>query len=444
MTVSRTLVREKNDVTIVDTDSYLLQEISGRLDLRTVQGNAAHPDILKQAGAEDADMIIAATTSDEVNMIACQVAYTLYHTPTKIARIRAQVYLREGKLYANESIPIDHIISPEQLITEHVFRLIEYPGSLQVIDFAKGRVRLVGVRADRNGSLVGSTISCLSQRPSLDTRVAAIYRQGQAIVPTGDTTIQANDEVFFITSRQDTLTVMEEIRGISKPSKRIMIAGGGNIGRSVAKVLESRYRVKLIEKSPDRSFTLAESLNRTLVLKGDATDRELLIEEGIDNVDVFCALTNDDEDNILCAMLAKRLGAGKVISLIARPAYVDLIQKDIIDIAVSPQQVTTSALLTHIRRGDVVAVHSLRHGAAEAIEAIAHGDYRTSKVVGRCINELSLPSGASIGALVRDEQVLIAHGNIKIEEGDHVIIFLTDKNKVPQVEKLFQVGVAFI
>ena len=445
ITVATTLVRENNDVTIVDKDSATLHDIAGRLDLRTVHGNAAHPDILKRAGADDADMVVAATSSDEVNMIACQVAYTLYHTPTKIARIRAQVYLHEGKLYANDNIPIDHIISPEQLITDHVSRLIQYPGSLQVIDFAQGRVRLVAVRAYQGGPLVGKMLSQLRERfQAADTRVAAIYRKGQGIVPTADTRVEAYDEIFFVTSADKTLSVMKEIKRMDKPTKRVMIAGGGNTGRSVAKALESHYKVKLIEKNPARALDLAEDLDKTLILKGDTTDRELLIEEGIENVDVFCALTNDDEDNILSAMLAKKMGADRVISLIARPAYVDLIQQDMIDIAVSPQQVTISALLTHIRRGDIVAVHSLRHGAAEAIEAIAHGDYRTSKVVGRRIDELPLPTGASIGAIVRDDKVMIARRDIKIEEGDHVIMFLIDKTKVREVERLFQVGLTFI
>jgi trk system potassium uptake protein TrkA len=237
---------------------------------------------------------------------------------------------------------------------------------------------------------------------------------------------------------------MNELRRAEQPFRRLIFAGGGNIGRRLAMALEDRYRVRIIERDVERARRVAEELRRTIVLSGDAADEELLLEENIEDTDVFCAVTNDDEANILSAMLAKRLGARKVMALINRASYVDLVESSTIDIAISPQQATIGTLLTHVRRGDVVMVHSLRRGAAEAIEAVAHGDRKSSKVVGRRIDELRLPEGASIGAIVRGEEVLIAHHDTVIESEDHVILFLVDKRRIGEVERLFQVGVFFL
>jgi trk system potassium uptake protein len=354
-------------------------------------------------------------------------------------------YLNHPKLFAQEALPIDVLISPEQLVTEYIQRLIEYPGALQVLDFAGGRVQLVGVRAYYGGPLVGHELRALRDHmPGIETRVAAIYRRGRAIIPKGDTVIEVDDEVFFIAAKKNIRAVMSELRKLEKPVKRVMLAGGGNIGKRLATALEKRYQVKIIERNPDRSRALAEDLSRTIVLQGDAADEELLLEENIENTDVFCALTNDDEANILSAMLAKRLGARKVMSIINRAAYVDLVQSDVIDVAISPQHATIGSLLAHVRRGDVVVVHSLRRGAAEAIEAVAHGDANTSKVVGRAIENIKLPPGTTIGAIVRGDEVIIAHHDTRIEPEDHVILFLVDKRRIVDVERLFQVAVTFI
>lgn len=443
--VAENLVSEANDITVVDTDTQRLQELQDRFDLGTVVGHASHPEVLARAGAEDADMILAVTNSDETNMIACQVAYTLFHTPTKIARVREVEYLSRPQLFTQEALPIDVLISPEQLVKDYVERLIEYPGALQVLDFADGRVSLVAVKAYYGGPLVGHELRDLREHmPKVATRVAAIFRRGRAIIPEGTTVIEADDEVFFIAANKDIRAVMGELRKLDKPCKRVMLAGGGNIGRRLAKSLESKYQVKLIDHNYDATKRLSEELESTIVLYGDAADEELLLEENIENTDVFCALTNDDEANILSAMLAKRMGARKVMALINRAAYVDLVQSGIIDIAISPQQATIGSLLAHVRRGDVVVVHSLRRGAAEAIEAIAHGDSHTSKVVGRAVGQIKLPKGTTIGAIVRGEEVIIVHHDTVIEEDDHVILFLVDKSRIAEVEKLFQVGITFI
>jgi trk system potassium uptake protein TrkA len=436
---------EANEVTVVDMRPDVLRELQDRLDIRTVVGHAAHPEVLDRAGANDADIVVALTDADETNMVACQVAYTLFHTPTKIARIRAAEYMNARDLFTQDAIPVDVRISPEQLVCEYIEQLILYPGASQVLDFADGRVRLVGVKADRDGLLVGQRIATLKEHvPNTEGRIAAIYRQGKAMLPEGDTVIQEGDEVFFIADRKDIRVFMSEMRRLEDPVRRVVIAGGGNIGVRLALALEQTNQVKIIERNPQRARHISEQLNKAIVLVGDAADEELLLEENIDNVDVFCALTNSEEANILSSMLAKRLGSHKVMALINRASYVDLVEAGSIDIAISPQQVTIGSLLAHVRRGDVVKVHSLRRGAAEAIEAIAHGEEGESKVVGRKIEDIDLPKGAAIVTLVRDGQVIIAHHDTVIETDDHVLLFLTDRRKIENLEKLFQVGVSFV
>jgi len=438
--------QESNDVTVVDQDGDVLRDLQDRLDIRTVQGQASHPDILERAGARDADMIIALTDSDETNIVACQVAYTLYHTPTKIARIRSSEYINHKELFGREAMPVDVRISPEQLVCEYVEQLIRYPGSLQALEFANGRVRLIGVRARSGGLLVGQQIRALRQHiPDVDSRVAAIYRGGKSVKPDGDTVVEEGDEVFFIAARKDIRAVMSEMRKLEDPVRRVFIAGGGNIGFRLARALEQTNHVRIIERNPERAQKISEMLNRSIVLCGDAADEELLLEENIDSADVFVALTNAEEANILSAMLAKSLGAHKVMALINRPSYASLVEKGSIDIAISPQEITIGALLTHVRRGDVVRVHSLRTGHAEAIEAIAHGDAKTSRVVGKAIEDIKLPRGANIAAIVRGDQVLMAHHDTVIHADDHVILFLTERKRaLKKVEQLFQVGINYL
>jgi trk system potassium uptake protein len=444
--VAAALASENNDITVVDSDPVRLKDLAERLDIRTVLGHASLPSVLGHAGADDADLIIAVTSSDEVNLIACEVADIVYRTPTKIARLREAEYLHHPELTAKNRASVDVAISPEGLVCKHVQRLIEYPGALQVLDFAEGRAQLVAVRAVAGGALVGHQISELrSHLPeTMDARVAAIFRAGRPIVPQGNTVIEAGDEVFFLADRRDIRTVMNELRRAEKPARRVFIAGGGNIGRNLARALENKFSVKVLERSRDRAKRIAEDLLNSIVLVGDCADEDLLREENIDQTDVYCALTNDDEANILSAMLAKRLGCQRVIALINRPAYAELVEGGTIDIAVSPQQVTLGALLTWIRQGTMVRVHSLRRGMAEAIEAVAIGDRRTSKVVGRALEELDLPPAATIGGIVRGEKLLIAHHDLIIEPDDHVIVFLVDKRQLPQVEALFRADATWI
>ena len=436
---------EANEVTVVDMRPDVLRELQDRLDIRTVVGHAAFPEVLERAGANDADIIVALTDSDETNMIACQIAYTLYHTPTKISRIRSAEYMSAKRLFTQDAIPVDVRISPEQLVCEYIEQLILYPGALQVLEFADGRVRLVGAKAERGGLLVGERIANLKEHiPNTEARIAAIYRKGKALKPEGSTVIEEGDEVFFIAARQDIRVFISEMRKLEDPVRRVLIAGGGNIGVRLALALEQTNQVKIIERDPERARVISEQLNKAIVLVGDAADEELLLEENVDSVDVFCAVTNAEEANILSAMLAKRLGAHKVMALINRPSYAELVESGTIDIAISPQQVTIGSLLAHVRRGDVVKVHSLRRGAAEAIEAVAHGAEGNSPVVGKRIEEIKLPRGSAIVTIVRGEQVIMAHHDTVIETDDHVILFLTDRRKIESIEKLFQVGVSFV
>ena len=434
---------EANEVTVVDTNDELLRDLQDRLDIRTLSGNGAFPTTLDAAGAKYADIFVALTNSDEVNMVACQVVRTLFNKDsTRIARIRSPDYTRHTQLFVDEdrAFAVDVTISPEQLVTDHVARLIKYPGALQVLDFADGRVRLVCVKALRGGALVGQQLKQLQTHiKGRDARVAAIYRGGQSIKPQGETVIEHGDEVFFLAARDDIRLVMNEMQKLEDPVRRVVIAGGGNIGLQLAQRLESEHQVKLIERDARRARRISEQLGNTIVLNGDAADEDLLLEENIDNADVFVAVTNAEEANILSAMLAKRLGCNKVMALINRPAYAELMESGSIDVALSPQQVTIGSLLAHVRRGDVVRVHSLRRGAAEAIEAVAHGTLGEGRVIGRKVEDIPLPEGATIGAVVRGDEVLIAHHDTVVQQDDHVIMFLTDRRHIEAVERLFDV-----
>ncbi|HET7832508.1 MAG TPA: Trk system potassium transporter TrkA [Gallionella sp.] len=443
-TVAESLVSEANDITIVDSDGEKLRQLHDRLDLRTLVGNAAHPSVLEQAGIADTDMLLAVTQSDEVNLVACKLAASLYNTPTRIARIRATDYLTRQQVFSAENFSVDFSICPEQILTDYIAKLIEFPEALQVLEFAEGRVSLVAVRAFEGGPLVGKPLNFLrTHMPQVETRVAAIFRQDRPIIPEGSTVVEDGDEIFFIAATDHIRSVLREMRRLDKPNKRVMIVGGGNIGRRLAKALERDYQVKLIEYSKRTCQVLAGELTHTLVLNGDGTDEALLLQEHVDETDVFCALTNDDENNIMAALLAKQGGARKVVALINRSAYVGLVQGGKIDIALSPANVTIGSLLAYVRQGDVAAVHSLRRGAAESLELIVHGDRQSSRVVGRRIDEIDLPKGATIGAIVRNDEVIMGHHDVVIESDDHVIVFVVDKRLVKKIEKLFQVNLGF-
>ncbi len=463
--VAEGLVSEENDITVVDSDAARLAQLQDKLDLRTVCGNAAHPSVLREAGADDADLVIAVTPNDQTNLVACKLAHSLFNIPTRIARLRAQDFLDDETLLSPKNFAVDRAICPEKVISEYIQRLIEFPEALQVLEFANGRVCLVAVRAYEGGLLVGKAIREMREHlpMGMDARIAAIYRDEQAIPPGGETLIRAGDEIFVLAATEDIRQVLRELRRMMTPVRRIMIGGAGNIGLRVATALESRYEVKLIENRLDRAEFAATMLNSALVLAGDTTDEALLEQENIVDMDLFLALTNDDENNIMSASLAKRMGCKRVVAIVNRRAYAEMIQGGPIDIAISPAQVSIGSLLAYVRRGDVAAVHSLRRGAAEALEIVAHGDEKSSSVVGKRIDQIDWPSGVTVAALVRtfdqlemlsvrDDgtvdrragHVVIAHGDTVIESGDHVIIFCLSKKLVRKVEALFQVSARFL
>lgn len=461
--VAEILVSERNDVTIVDTDERRLRALQERLDLRAVLGDATLPSVLRAAQAGDAELLLAVTHSDHVNLCACRTAETLFNIPTKIALLRSPDYTEFPELLSANSFAVDRNICPEQVITDYIVRLIEFPEALQVLEFARGLVSLAAVRIATDGVLVGRRVADIRQYvPRAEVRIMAISRGDRTIVAEGHTVIEAGDELFCLAATQELHDVLRGLGGKESPCKRIMIAGGGNTGLRLAKATEAKYVVKLIELDSERVKDLAYRLGRTLLLQGDAADEALLANEGIRSMDFFLAMTDDEETNIVACLLAKKMGARRVLALINRGVYANLVQSDRIDIVVSPAQIALGALMTHVRRGDVAAVHTIRHGVAEALEVVVHGDAATSKVVGRRVEQLPLPKGVSIGAIVRPNQaanrgesgpqpsdaggyqVLMAHRHTQIQSDDHVIVFLDDRKSVTPLEKLFEVGIFFI
>ncbi len=459
--VAESLVSERNDITVIDTDPGRLAELQGRMDLRGVIGNGIQPSVLKEAGIEDADMLIACAPQDETNLVACKVAKDVYGVPTTIARVRSPEFETGSELLRKEGFAVDQVLCPEQSVTAYVRKLIEYPEALQVLEFAHGLVSLIAVRAVAGGPLVQHSLAEIPQLvPGIDMRIVAIYRQDKALTELdGSTRVEPGDEVFVLAATENIRTVLGALRRMDRPVRRIMLAGGGKVGLRLAREIHGQYQLKLIETSRPRCEYLATQLpSEVLVLNGDGTDEELLGDENVQDMDLYLALTSDDEDNIMSCLLAKRLGARRVLAVINRRAYAELVQGTQIDIAISPAQAVIGELLAYVRRGDVEAVHSLRRGAAEALEAIVRGDRKTCRMAGRRVDEIGLPKGAQVGAIVRGlhrvdgseagadakPEVIIAHHDTVVQTNDHVIVFVPRKRMVREVEKLFQVSATFL
>lgn len=428
-----------NDITIIDQKEDKLTLLQRHLDVKTVVGHGAYPSVLEKAGIKIMDLVISVMKSDESNMVACRMAHTLYNVETKIARIRTTEYLHRPELFSNSAVPIDFLITPENLITDYIKGIVDQPGASEVFDFENGLVQLIETRAYVGTPIVNRPIRELQHHlPDAKVRIFSLYRNGKVLLVNSDTVIREGDHVYFIAKKKHIPKVLKEFRRVDRGYQKIFIAGGGNIGFSVAKLLEKKHNIRLIELDEERAKELADHLNHTLVLQGSASDQELLLEEGIENTDLFLALTDSDEVNVIVSILAKRLGAHKTIALIKRDVYASLAeQSEEVDMIVTPDQITVSDILSHLRKGDMMKVHSLQHGKAEAIEIVVHGDENTSKVVGRKIKDLELPEGVVIGAVVRDSDLLMASKKLVIEQGDHVLIMLTDVRKIHQVESLF-------
>ena len=459
--VAESLVSERNDITVIDTDPVRLRTLQDRMDLRGVVGNGIQPSVLKDAGAQDTDMLIACAPQDETNLVACKVAKDLFNVPMTIARVRSPEFQDDSPLLGKTGFGVDKVICPEQSVTAYIRKLIEYPEALQVLEFAQGLVSLIAVRAVAGGPLVRHRLAEIPQLvPGTPMRIMAIYRQ-DTVLPhlDGMTQIDPGDEVFVLAATEHIRTVLDALSTRSQPVKRLMVAGGGKVGLRLAREIHDDYQIKIIEPLRARCDYLATELPpQVLVLHGDSTDEDLLGDENVDQMDLFIALTSDDEDNIMSCLLAKRLGARRVLAVINRRAYADLVQGTTIDIAISPAHTVLGELLAYVRRGDVEAVHSLRRGAAEALEAIVRGDRKTCRFAGRRIDEVGLPKGATVGAIVRGlhrpdgseagddakPEVIIAHHDTVVMPNDHVIIFVPRKRMVREVEKLFQVSATFM
>ncbi|UOA08054.1 Trk system potassium transporter TrkA [Methylobacter sp. S3L5C] len=437
--VAAALASEENDIVVIDFKQDLLDALKERFDIATVTGNAAHPTVLEQAGVYHTDMVIAVTDSDETNMLACMIINTLYSRPKTIARVRAIEYLKNPKLFGPNGIPVDIVISPEQIVMESIRNLIEFPGVLHISDFAGGLVRLFSVKVGAEGVLTGKKIKTLKERLSDGkTRVVAIFRQGKPVCVSGDATIETDDEVFLVAPRKEVRKVLKELNKLEAPLKRIIIAGGGHVGKRLALALEDNHQVKIIEKNPQRAHKIANDLRKTVVLLGDCSDESLLLGESVESADLFCAITDNDGVNIISASLAKSLGARKIICLLNHTSYTKLLPGTGIDVTVLPNQETLGSILKHVRRGDVVQVSSLCGGAAEAIEAIAHDNDNDDSVVGRRVDTINFPEGIVMGALIRNNEVISIHHDTVFKEGDHVVMFAMDKKLVSNIEKFFQ------
>jgi trk system potassium uptake protein len=443
-TIAENLVREDNDITLVDINSKRLQELQIRFDIQTVCGSATQPKILHRAGTEQADMLIAVTDSDEVNMLACFIAFNLFRTPKKIARIRFQDYLDYPALFSQDKLPIDMCISPEVLITEHITHIINNPGTSQVLNFADGHLQLVILTLQPGHLLIDKPLSVLKSQLNLtDVKIAAIFRNNLAVELSAEMAFQISDEIMLAASPESIQKALSALGNFNYFNRRIIIAGGGHIGRRLTQSLEENYRVKVIDHNLKRAEYLAENLTKATILHGDVSDKELLLNENIEFTDVFVSVTNDDETNIMSCLLAKKLGAKHVVSLINRKAYVALINDSAIDEAISPQLITIGSILTQLRRGNMINIYSLRSGGAEAIEVVAHGDKNTSKVIGRTVNELELPPETEVIAITRLNDVMLEISEEKINTHDHLILLVKNKRYIRQIEQLFQVDFSY-
>ncbi len=443
--IAERLAVEDNDVSVIDTSPQLIQTIRDSLDVRGFVGHGAHPDMLAQAGAEQADMIIAVTLYDEVNMVACQVAHSLFNVPTKIARIRAQSYLEPhwSDLFSSAHMPIDVIISPEVEVGEMVLRRLQLPGAFDTVEFANGDVVVVGIVCSENCPVVDTPLAQLTELfPDLQAVVVGVVRRGKLFVPRSADAMQVDDQVYVVCQRDQVQRTLGIFGHEEQVANRVVIAGGGNIGLYVAAKLEERgtaAKVKIIESARERAIGIADQLKRTVVLHGNALDQEIQREADVQDADTLVALTNDDEVNVIACVMAKRLGCRSNMALINNRSYHAFTDSLGIDATVNPRSLTVSKILQHVRRGRIRGVHTVENGAAEVIEAEA---LETSPLVGKPLHELDLPEGIRIGAIYRDGKVIVPNGSTQIIAKDRVVIFATAE-RVRQVEQMFRVSLEF-
>jgi trk system potassium uptake protein TrkA len=443
--IARHLAGEHNDVTVIEQNPALVQRVNDTLDVQGMEGFASHPDVLERAGAPDADMIIAVTYADEVNMVACQVAHSLFNVPTKIARVREQSYLKTiwRDLFSRDHMPIDVIISPEVEVARAVERRLHVPGAFDTIPFADEKVRVIGVSINEDCPILDTPLRQLTELfPDLNVVVVGIIRGDRMIVPSGDDQLLASDDVYFVAEVSHVARALTLFGHEEKEARRIIIIGGGHIGLAVAQRLEedgAGVRTKLIELNKERAEFAAENLERTVVINGDALDGEIMLEANVRETETVVAVTNDDETNILTSLLAKKYGCGRVVTLVNNTSYAPLIRSLGIDAAVNPRATTVSTILQHVRRGRIRGLHSLRDGMAEVIEVEA---LETSGLVGTPLRDAKIPTGVIVGAVVRGDEVIIPRGNTVVQVKDRVIMFAL-ADRVREVEKMFTVRIDF-
>lgn len=440
--LAKILTDDGNDITLIDTNLSVIEDLQEDNDIKTIHGNASSPSVLEQAEVNDCDILIATTASDEVNLVSCHLAKKMFNVPTVIARLRNSEFQVSTSGFDLDLFSIDSIISPSQLVTDFIKNIIEHPGAFQAYDFADGKLQVIGATVLKDGPLAGRKLSEFKKHlPNVDVNVIALYRDRKTLPVNGTTVIETGDDLFFLATEEN-MRFMSELSKNQSRIENIMIAGGGIVGMTLADKLSQKFSTKIIEKDLIRSKYLSESLEDTVVLNDDISDESLLDNEGIEEVDYFCSVTNDDQMNILSAKLAKDLGAKKSIAIINKLSYRKLVSKEI-DVVVSPEDVTIGSILASVRTSDVVKVHSLGFGEAELLEIIIHGDNKTSKVVGKKVSELELPSGCRIGAIYREGKVILLNEDVSIQSNDRLIIYLLHKKDFSKLAKLLQVSIGF-
>jgi|TARA_A100001015_G_scaffold42089_1_gene46072 trk system potassium uptake protein TrkA len=440
--LAKILTDDGNDITLIDTNLSVIEDLQEDNDIKTIHGNASSPSVLEQAEVNDCDILIATTASDEVNLVSCHLAKKMFNVPTVIARLRNSEFQVSTSGFDLDLFSINSIISPSQLVTDFIKNIIEHPGAFQAYDFADGKLQVIGATVLKDGPLAGRKLSEFKKHlPNVDVNVIALYRDRKTLPVNGTTVIETGDDLFFLATEEN-MRFMSELSKNQSRIENIMIAGGGIVGMTLADKLSQKFSTKIIEKDLIRSKYLSESLEDTVVLNDDISDESLLDNEGIEEVDYFCSVTNDDQMNILSAKLAKDLGAKKSIAIINKLSYRKLVSKEI-DVVVSPEDVTIGSILASVRTSDVVKVHSLGFGEAELLEIIIHGDNKTSKVVGKKVSELELPSGCRIGAIYREGKVILLNEDVSIQSNDRLIIYLLHKKDFSKLAKLLQVSIGF-
>ena len=440
--LAKILTDDGNDITLIDSNLSVLEDLQEDNDIKTIHGNASSPSILEQAEVNDCDILIATTASDEVNLVSCHLAKKMFNVPTVIARLRNSEFQVSISGFDLDLFSIDSIISQSQLVTDFIKNIIEHPGAFQAYDFADGKLQVIGATVLKDGPLSGRKLSEFKKHlPNVDVKVIALYRNRKVLPVNGSTIIEIGDDLFFLATEEN-MRFMSELSKNQSRIENIMIAGGGIVGMTLAAKLSQKFSTKIIEKDLIRSKYLSESLEDTVVLNDDISDESLLDNEGIEEVDYFCSVTNDDQMNILSAKLAKDLGAKKSIAIINKLSYRKLVSKEI-DVVISPEDVTIGSILASVRTSDVVKVHSLGFGEAELLEIIIHGDSKTSKVVGKKVSELELPSGCRIGAVYREGKIILLNEDLDIKSNDRLIIYLLHKKDFSKLAKLLQVSIGF-